>query len=201
MIQEHRADKAPVQLIQTEVFSITPRDVIQATRLFNRPRDRRRLFVYGTIAIGVLLMLACPMVIVQVFMPENADWVWRDFLDSLRQQRWMLSVLAGLALVGGLAAPLWWRYRLERAFRTDRDQYRDLQVKFSQEGIDFTWPNAALHNDWPFYQGVIEGRAYFLLTYGSLYFALPKRALAAEDALAVAQLLRQRIPRYVLRDG
>ena len=117
-------------------------------------------------------------------MPEYSGWVWGDFLATLEMHRASLGLLAAAILLGLIGQPLLWRYGIWKGLRENRDQYRDLQVTFGDDGIHFTWPNATLHNDWAFYQTVIESREFFLLVYGGLYVAFPKRAVADVPALA-----------------
>lgn len=183
--------------IQTRTFSFTVRDVVEAALDFTQPQRRRRRLILAAAFGAALAFVACPVLIVQVFMPEYAEWVWRDFLLALEAHKPALGLLASAILLGVLGQPLLWRYGIRRGMQDNRDQYRDLSVTFGADGIDFTWPNAALHNAWDFYQQVIESKEYFLLVYGSLYVAVPKRAVP--DVAALAALLRQHIPAYAER--
>lgn len=179
--------------IQTGTFTLTVRDVIRASLDFTRHQRRRRQRIVAVACGAAALIFACPILIVQVFTPQYADWLWGDFLVTLREQGrvlWMLVVLiAGLMLL----QPLFWRYGVWRAVRENPDQYRDVQVTFTDQGIDFTWPHAALHSEWSFYQDYRESQEFFLLVYGRLYVAVPKRAVP--DVPALARLLNQHFRR------
>ncbi len=192
----------PAGAIRTALFSLTRQDVIRATADFERNAARRKRFVAWGIILLLLVVLACviavPIVIVQVFMPEYSDWVLGDFWVVVEQQKWALWPLAVLAVLSVVGRPLLLRYGVWRSFRENSAQYRDLQFAFSSAGIDVTWPNAALHNDWPFYSGAIESKEFFLLVYGSLYVAVPKRALVPSDVSLLAKMLRERLPKYTL---
>lgn len=170
--------------IQTGTFTLTAGDVIRASLDFTRHQRLRHQRILAAAFGAAALIIACPILIVQVFMPQYADWVWGDFLVTLREQGRVLLTLG--ALIGGLmlAQPLFWRYGVWRAVRENPDQYRDVQVTFSDQGIDFTWPHAALHNEWSFYQDYRESQEFFLLVYGRLYVAVPKRAVPDVPALA-----------------
>jgi hypothetical protein len=54
--------------------------------------------------------------------------------------------------------------------------------------------------EWSFYDSVIETSGFFLLIYGNLYIAVPRRALAEMDVQPLAEMLRRHIPKYVTRD-
>jgi hypothetical protein len=186
--------------IQTSTFSFTVRDIIQAAQDFGRPQARRQRLVFSAVLGTALIIIACPAVIVQVFMPEHADWVWSDFLATWAEQTGVLWIVAAALFLSILGKPLLWRYSIWKGFRENQNQYRDLQVTFTDKGLDYTWPNAALHNEWSFYDGVIETSGFFLLIYGNLYIAVPRRALAERDVQPLAEMLRRHVPKYVKRD-
>jgi YcxB-like protein len=184
-------------MIQTKTFSMEARDVVQAALDFTQPQRRKRRLILGAILGTVLVIGLCPVATVLIYLPEYADWILRDFYQTLEEHGATLGLAAAAMAAVVLSRQLLWRNDIYKQVRSNPDQYRDLHVTFGDPGIDITWPNASSHTDWAFYRSVIESREFFLLTYGSLYVALPKRAM--DDPSAVATMLREHIPEYVVQ--
>jgi hypothetical protein len=115
--------------IQTSTFSFTVRDIIQAAQDFGRPQARRQRLVFAAVLGTALIIVACPVVIVQVFMPEHADWVWSDFLATWVEQKFAVDRGCSVAL-GALGKPSV-AFSIWKASR-ESEPIHDLQVTCRQ---------------------------------------------------------------------
>jgi hypothetical protein len=94
-----------------------------------------------------------------------------------------LSLLAA-GIMLSLVPPLLRRLALKRKWAREPLHRAEHIISFDEDGISYTQGPVASRLDWGYFQRLIEGRDWFLLTYsGDIFSLIPKRAFASEQVL------------------
>ena len=77
----------------------------------------------------------------------------------------------------------------------ERMKDKEIWYEFDEPGFRCGMPNSESRLDWPAIMSHVETDNLFVLVLSSFsFYTIPKRALAAEDAASLAQLLAERVP-------
>jgi hypothetical protein len=156
-------------------YTLTQDEYLKAQDLFAKNSGFiSRTAVYALPIIGVLLIAAT------ILNPWNTPRSWGA---------------AAFGVFWGMFLLFWRRFALARSFTKEKRLQQQIDVEINDQWVELSNPNGKTVSLWPASDKSAESGEFFWLFCGQRAFhAIPKRALATEDAGRFRELLRQKLP-------
>jgi hypothetical protein len=186
--------------IKTTQFSWTANELVIARQITNKGISWKNMLIFVLIYYLILLCGISPLIVAAIFLPHDRAGFIPFLLSFWKNDSYILWPPVAFLVLENILVPLFVRYRVWRSFQANKKLFRDIEIHFNEQGIDWIRPNAISHSDWSNFQSVIDHKNFFLIGYGSnLFYSIPKRALSESQIPALTEMLKSHISRYSFR--
>ncbi len=187
--------------VKTAKFTLTASEVDGVWRSFMR-RGHRRRWILSSIGVLVLaaFLIGVPILSLSSVEPGITPRLLIALSAAVKRDQlslWTLEIVVAATYFFG---PQYGRWMFRRAYRANRMYLEDLEIGFSDEGVDVNSRLHSMHCLWGYYQSFVDLGGYVLLVHGGdRYLTVPKRAVDPTQLPALIDLLRRHISMYEVR--
>jgi hypothetical protein len=185
--------------IKTVVFTFSIKELIAAQQIYNQRISRKELRGLILVGVVVIFLAIAPLFVWDVFFPQE-DTI-SSLFTTFKALQFLIWPAVGLIILIYVLPPLLVRFQIWQSYRANKNLYQNLEIRFTDQGIDFVRVNANSHFDWSYFQSVIDHKDLFLIVYGSnLFTTIPKRVLLKSQIPILAKILKDKINKYENRE-
>jgi hypothetical protein len=187
--------------IKTTRFSLSANDLMAVRHINNKMGFLNDLIGFILYSFLILSLAVLPVIILGLIFPLERSGIIPDMFATLKDKQFMIRSIGSIVVLECIFYPPFTRWRMRHSYRAHEDKFKDIEMHFTDQGVDYFRPASNFHFDWSYFQSVMDHEKYFLLVYGkNRYYAIPKSALSESQAPALTEMLKSHIGRVEIRD-